>query len=257
MHDTTAQPHGERPRARSHRTPCARSAGTTGAYWFFPGRRRLPARPGALAEVDRFRGIATGDRRPPKGYRRTDFRVPTLREVLAPSRTPRSTSRSRGRPPKATDASNIRNAEVAGRACCGASMRTDASSSVSFHEKAVDRFHALAPTYPLAPGLSTARRRWILAGSQPGPGWWTPSSSRSRSRPAARLDCHDARQRTSPARHREGYAWHVWLSVRRGRAPQAWRNLIDWCVDGVMTAQPVRCSEKVAAGRAPPPAACG
>src|SRR4051794_10791039 len=51
------------------------------AYWFAPRASQhyshaLPPR------SYRFRGIATGRRRPPKGYRRSDFRVPTLTEVL-------------------------------------------------------------------------------------------------------------------------------------------------------------------------------
>ena len=38
--------------------------------------------------------------------------------------------------------------------------------------------------------------------------------------------------------HAAGYAWHTWLS-NDGESPATWRQLIDWCVDGVMTARPV------------------
>ena len=54
--------------------------------------------------------------------------------------------------------------------------------------------------------------------------------------------------------HRDGYAWHTWLSDD-GESPATWRQLIDWCVDGVMTAQPV-AFEKVLR-RHPAPEACG
>ncbi len=49
------------------------------AYWFVPGR----GTPHDAAEGDYvFRGIATGDRPPPPGYRASDFRIPTLEEAL-------------------------------------------------------------------------------------------------------------------------------------------------------------------------------
>ena len=54
--------------------------------------------------------------------------------------------------------------------------------------------------------------------------------------------------------HRDGYAWHTWLSDD-GESPATWRRLIDWCVDGVMTARPV-AFEKVLR-RHPAPEACG
>ena len=63
------------------------------AYWFSGGAnayRHDRARP-----AYRLRGVATGKRRPPKGFTAADFRVPTLKEVMSAFRTHRSTSRSR------------------------------------------------------------------------------------------------------------------------------------------------------------------
>jgi len=54
--------------------------------------------------------------------------------------------------------------------------------------------------------------------------------------------------------HRDGYAWHTWLSDD-GESPATWRQLIDWCVDGVMTARPL-AFEKVLR-KHPAPEACG
>ena len=54
--------------------------------------------------------------------------------------------------------------------------------------------------------------------------------------------------------HRDGFAWHTWLSDD-GESPATWRQLIDWCVDGVMTARPV-AFERVARDH-PAPEACG
>ena len=49
------------------------------AYWFVQDQRT----PRDAAEEDyEFRGIATGDRPPPPGYRAEDFQIPTLEEVL-------------------------------------------------------------------------------------------------------------------------------------------------------------------------------
>ena len=50
-----------------------------GAYWFAQGRRRL--RHDRSASAYKLRGIATGKRKPPRGYKRADFRVPTLTQV--------------------------------------------------------------------------------------------------------------------------------------------------------------------------------
>lgn len=49
------------------------------AYWFVPGEGTPHDRP---AEDYVFRGIATGDKPPPPGYRAKDFQIPTLEEAL-------------------------------------------------------------------------------------------------------------------------------------------------------------------------------
>lgn len=49
------------------------------AYWFVPGQ----GTPHDAADSEyAFRGIATGERTPPPGYRAEDFRIPTLEEAL-------------------------------------------------------------------------------------------------------------------------------------------------------------------------------
>lgn len=49
------------------------------AYWFVPGVGTPHDRP---ASDYVYRGIATGEKPPPPGYSRADFRIPTLREAL-------------------------------------------------------------------------------------------------------------------------------------------------------------------------------
>jgi glycerophosphoryl diester phosphodiesterase len=81
------------------------------AHWFAPRAdehysHELPRR------AYRFRGIATGKRRPPKGYRASDFRVPTLSVVMrAFPHTPVNVE-IKGRTPDEETAEYVRNAEV-------------------------------------------------------------------------------------------------------------------------------------------------
>jgi glycerophosphoryl diester phosphodiesterase len=50
------------------------------AYWFGGGAHAYDH--GRAKSAYRLRGVAAGKRRPPAGFKRSDFRVPTLREVL-------------------------------------------------------------------------------------------------------------------------------------------------------------------------------
>jgi glycerophosphoryl diester phosphodiesterase len=218
-----------------------------GAYWFSPSHNAY--RHGLPRSKYRFRGIATGDRRPPKGYTRADFRVPTLKEVLrAFPHTPINVE-IKGRTPRETDAEYVKNAEVLAKLLRNV-HRSDVIV-VSFHQKAVDRFHALVPAYPLAPGIDGVAN-WLLGGGSPGPGVVAFQL------PITFVTGGQKLMITTPENvaraHREGYAWQTWLSDDE-EGPEVWRNLIDWCVDGVMTAQPV-AFEKVLRAH-PAPAACG
>jgi glycerophosphoryl diester phosphodiesterase len=81
------------------------------AYWFAP-RARDHYSHDLPRKAYRFRGIATGKRKPPKGFRAADFRVPTLRQVMrAFPRTPINIE-IKGRTPAETDDEYVQNAEV-------------------------------------------------------------------------------------------------------------------------------------------------
>jgi glycerophosphoryl diester phosphodiesterase len=213
-----------------------------GAYWFSGGADAYSHdRP---RRAYRLRGIATGRRSPPSSYTRKDFRVPTLKEVMkAFPRTPINIE-IKGRTKAEAPDEYVRNAEVLGR-LLSKSKRRDLIVA-SFQQPAIDRFHALAPAIGLAPGIGGAAA-W-LGGGSPGPGvvaFQLPITFESLSITSA--------ENVARA-HREGYAWHTWLS-NDGESPAIWRRLIDWCVDGVMTARPV-AFEKVLRGH-PAPEACG
>ena len=216
-----------------------------GAYWFAKGDDAY--RHDRKRSAYKLRGIATGKRKPPKGYTRKDFRVPTLQEVLAAfPRTPINIE-IKGRTKAEADAEYIENADVLG-ALLAKSKRRDLIV-VSFKQAAVERFHALAPAIPVAPGIDGAVA-WYLGGS-PGDGVVAFQLPITYELNGQKIDVTTA---DNVARaHREGYAWHTWLSDD-GESPATWRNLIDWCVDGVMTARPV-AFERVLRSH-PAPEAC-
>jgi glycerophosphoryl diester phosphodiesterase len=201
------------------------------AYWFAPRRRDhyshdLPRR------AYRFRGVATGHKEPPRGFRAADFRVPTLTQVLnAFPRTPINIE-IKGRTPDEATEEYVRNAEVLARL-----LRTTRRRNLivaSFQQAAVDRFHGLVPRIDVAPGI-TGVATWLLAGGSPGPGVAAFQVPINFEQAGSTI------QVTTPENvaraHREGYAWQTWLSSGGRDAPATWRRLIDMCVDGIMTSR--------------------
>jgi glycerophosphoryl diester phosphodiesterase len=218
------------------------------AYWFAPGGDDAYAHDRPRSAY-RFRGVATGKRRPPAGFTARDFRVPTLREVLrAFPRTPINIE-VKGRTPAETTAEYVHNAERLARVLRGTPRRD--LIVVSFRQQAVDRFHALVPEVPLAPGIDGAAN-WLLAGGSPGPGVVALQLPITFTQGEQTLQVTTAE--TVARAHREGFAWHTWLSDD-GESPETWRRLIDWCVDGVMTARPAAFARELR--RHPAPGSCG
>jgi glycerophosphoryl diester phosphodiesterase len=219
------------------------------AYWFAPRARDhyshdLPRR------AYRFRGVASGRREPPKGFRAADFRVPTLRQVLkAFPRTPINVE-IKGRTPEEATEEYVRNAEVLARLLRNTKRKN--LIVASFQQPAVDRFHELVPRIDVSPGISGAAN-WLLAGRSPGPGVAAFQV------PITFEQAGSTIQVTTPENvaraHREGYAWQNWFSGDDRDAPATWRRLIDMCVDGIMTSRS-RALERVLR-RHERPDACG
>jgi glycerophosphoryl diester phosphodiesterase len=201
------------------------------AYWFAKGRGDAYSHDRKRRAYE-LRGIATGDRRPPRGYKRSDFRVPTLAEVLKAFPDTPITIEIKGRTPAEEDAEYVENAEVLARLLRDAGRRD--LIVTSFRQRAVDRFHELAPAIGTAPGVDGAAA-FLLAGGSPGEGvvaFQMPITFELGGTP---IDVTTA-ENVAKA-HAAGYAWHTWLSID-GESRKTWRTLLDQCVDGVMTARP-------------------
>jgi glycerophosphoryl diester phosphodiesterase len=200
------------------------------AYWFSGGANAY--RHDRARAAYRLRGVATGKRRPPKGFTAADFRVPTLREVLrAFPHTPINIE-IKGRTKAEALPEYLTKADALARTL-KATKRRDLIV-VSFKQEAVDRFHQLVPALPLAPGIGGAAN-WLLAGGSPGAGvvaFQLPITYVLNGQ-TLQITTADNVARA----HREGYAWHTWLSDD-GESRAIWTRLLDMGVDGVMTAKP-------------------
>jgi glycerophosphoryl diester phosphodiesterase len=219
------------------------------AYWFAP-RASEHYSHDLARRAYRFRGIATGRREPPRGFKAADFRVPTLAEVMkAFPRTPINIE-IKGRTPDEATEEYVQNAEVLARLLRSTKRRN--LIVVSFQQAAVDRFHEQLPQIDVAPGIDGSAA-WLLGGGSPGPGvvaFQVPITFRS----GGTLIQVTTTENVARA-HREGYAWQNWFSGDDRDAPATWRRLIDMCVDGIMTSRSSALEKVLRAHKRP--ASCG
>ena len=221
-----------------------------GAYWYSSSDGHYSHDKAKSAY--KYRGIATGKKKAPKGFKASDFQVTTLAEVMkAFPRTPINVE-IKGRTKKEADAEYVKNAELLAKMlkATGNSKRKDVVV-VSFHQTATDRFHQLLPNVALAPGTSGAAT-FLLGNKSPGDGvkvFQLPITYvlNGTLLNVTTLDlvkkAHDA-----------GYAWHNWFGNDDPDAPSSWGNLVSYCVDGIMTARPVALEKFLKTHR--PPASC-
>jgi glycerophosphoryl diester phosphodiesterase len=197
----------------------------------------------------RFRGVATGDRRPPKGYKASDFRVPTLRSVLRAFPDTPINIEIKGRTKDEDPSEYVYNAQVLAREL--SDVNRDDLIVVSFQQPAVDRFHELAPRIGVAPG-TTGVAGWVLDGTAP------PAGTVAFQIPITfefGNTVFDVTTAENVARaHGEGYAVHTWFSGDDVDGPESWPMLVDRCTDGIMTSHPVQLERTLKSHR--PPRAC-
>jgi len=222
--------------------------GLDAGYWFTPdgsNHYSHDLEPGLYP----FRGVRTGERRPPKRWKPADFRVPTLRSVLRAFPNTPINIEIKGRTKQEDVSEYVYNAEVLAREL--ASTRRDDLILVSFHQPAVDRFHELQPSIGVAPGTSGVAG-WVLDGTAP------PAGTVAFQIPITfkfGTTVYDVTSAANVSRaHVERYAIHTWFGELDVDDAQTWRKLVDLCVDGIMTSHPVQLERTLKSHWAP--AAC-
>ena len=219
-----------------------------GAYWFTPDGSNHYTHDLEAGEYT-LRGVATSERRPPKGFKAADFRVPTLRSVLqAFPKTPINIE-IKGRTKEEDPSEYVANAEVLARELAG--VNRDDLIVVSFQQTAVDRFHELVPAIGVAPGV-TGVAGWILNSTPPAQGTVAFQLPITFEFGDTLLDV--TTPETAARTHEAGYAVHTWFGDKDVDGTRNWRKLVDWCVDGIMTSHPVQLERTLKAHR--PPRAC-
>lgn len=198
------------------------------AYNFVPGRNAVAGLdPGAYP----LRGVRTGDRKPPRGYHRRDFRVPSLGEVFRRFRHIPINIEIKG-DSDSNPASFERNAELLARFLNKRPRRAGDVIVVSFNDAALARFRELAPGFSIAPGLD-AVTVYFLASVPPPPGTVAIQI------PVQFQGIPVATREFVARAHADGYAVHVFPDA--GEENDAlYESLLGNCVDGIMTAYPTR-----------------
>lgn len=199
------------------------------AHNFVPGRnavRGLPARSYP------FRGIRTGKTRPPKRYRPRDFRVPRLHEVLKRYPDVAINIEIKGNSDDDQGSFN-RNARLLAGVLNRYPERAGDVIVVSFNQAAVDRFHDLAPAFGTAPGIIGVTG-FFTAGLDPG------NNTVALQVPISLAGVEVANRSFIARAHARGFAVHVFTSGDDEETPGTYRELVDRCVDGIMTSYPTR-----------------
>ena len=188
-----------------------------------------------------YRGVRTGDRKPPKGFGLDDFRIPTLDEVMRAYPDVPINIEIKG----ASDAdaeSYYRNADALA-AYLNELGRSEGVMVASFHDDALLRFHQQAPQIDLAPGIAGVAA-YKLSGTRP------PEGTKAFQVPIEFNGISVTDEEFVTRAHADGYGVHVWTV----NDPAEMNMLLDWGVDGIMTAEPIRLEEVLCErGEARPP----
>jgi glycerophosphoryl diester phosphodiesterase len=182
-----------------------------------------------------YRGVRTGDRKPPRGFSPDDFRIPTLDEVMRAYPDVPINIEIKG----ASDAdaeSYHRNADALA-AYLNQLGRSEGVMVASFHDDALLRFHEQAPQIDLAPGIAGVAG-YKLSGTPP------PEGTKAFQVPIEFEGISVTDEEFVQRAHSDGYGVHVWTI----NDPAEMNMLLDWGVDGIMTAEPIRL-EEVLCGR--------
>ncbi len=222
------------------------------AYWFSGGNDAYSHDKSKSAY--KFRGIATGDKKPPKGFTADDFRVATLKQVLAEFPRVPINVEIKGRTKKEDVSEYLTNARVLAKLLNGSSHPD--LIVVSFKQAAVDLFHQLAPAIDTAPGVDGAAA-FLFGGADA----TLPEGSVAMQMPITYKLGDTTLQITSAENvtksHQKGYAWQTWMSGNAEDDTATWTTLVGECVDGIMTSRPVALEKMLKAQNIPGPGRAG
>ena len=233
-------------------------------YWFRPGTYShdysLPD------SAYPYRGVRTGQVKPPPGYHADDFKIPTLREVLdAFPKTPINieikmikTTMGTGGGCQTQGGNTYCDDPAASIPVADAlanllnepkyASRTDIIV-VSFSDELIDEFHSRdgPPFVALAPGVDDTTA-FALFGTTPDPdvaAFQVPPTQLG-------IDVPDLLLNTRHA-HELGYAVHVWTNGPQDETDASYRHLYDLGVDGIMSSVPSRLAAFLCANHIPRP----
>jgi glycerophosphoryl diester phosphodiesterase len=174
-----------------------------------------------------FRGVRLGEKKPPPGFRPRDFRIPTLGEVMAAYPEVPVNIEIKGAAD--TDvASFFRNADALA-AFLNELGRTEGIIVASFNDAALQRFHQAAPEIDLAPGTA-AVATYKATGIQ------TQAGAKAFQIPIEFGGVTVTDEAFVNQIHSDGYAAHIWTI----NDEPTMNELLDWGVDGIMSAEPMR-----------------
>ncbi len=185
-----------------------------------------------------FRGVRTGEKKPPPGYGKSDFRILELEEVM--QRYPDVPINIEIKGSGDSDVESfLHNAEVLA-AYLNELGRTKGIMVASFNDASLVRFHELAPKIDLAPGVAGVAG-YKLGNVPP------PEGTKAFQVPIGFEGITVTDQEFVDRAHADGYGVHVWTINDEDEM----NMLFDFGVDGIMTAEPMRL-EKVMCRREEP-----
>ena len=196
------------------------------AYWFVPG---VGATHDAKPKAYTLRGIRTGDKPVPKGYKRSDFALSTLNQVFKQFPHMPINIEIKG-----TSDSDLASYERTGTLLANLLNRTGRTDVivVSFNDEVTAAFHELAPQIGTAPGTKGVSN-YVLAGIKP------PEGTVALQVPVKQGTFKVVTPEFVKKAHADGYAVHVWFDPGNGKDNRkTYEAMIDAGVDGLMDGRP-------------------
>jgi glycerophosphoryl diester phosphodiesterase len=206
------------------------------AYWFIEGEGTVHD-PSRAASDFRWRGVATGDKRPPKGFGPNDFTIPTLDELL--DAFPDTWLNIELKPTVAMTG----RLEAAVAELLRAHGRTDDVIVASFNDQSVELFKALAPEINTAAPTAQVAAFWASSQGD------LPGSPNPQHVALQVPETFEGLTVVTPDfisdAHANGLAVHVWTVNDAADM----HRLLDWGADGIMTDRPTLLEQVLAERR--------